>query len=100
MIDVTKLKGHLFRGWALGDELGRGGSAIVYEATRGTETAAIKIFLPEALEEFGKEEQLQRLELQLTLKGKKPHPNLIEIIDGGVADEFEDTLYLIMERAN
>lgn len=96
-MDVTKLTGARFRDWTLVRELGRGDSAIVYGATRDGRNAAVKIFFPEALGKHGFAEETQRLELQLKLRGKKQHPNLVEIYDGGVAEELGNTLFLSME---
>lgn len=95
-IDVRGLVGREVQGWALWDVLGKGADGIVYMGERAGEQAAVKIFFPEQLERYGFELQQQRLELQLQLKGKKHHPNLVEIFDGGVDDELK-TLYLVME---
>ncbi len=97
MADVRRLVGEQFRGWKILRELGRGDSAIVYEAAQGEKRAAIKIFFPEALGKHGFDEETQRLELQLKLRGKRHHPNLVEIFDGGVAEELGNTLFLVME---
>ena len=100
MVDVTKLSGATFREWELHEELGRGGSAIVYAAQKGTQHAAIKIFLLDALGKHGFSVELERLELQLQLKGKKQHLHLVEIFEGGVAEELGSTLFLVMEKVD
>ena len=97
MIDVKKLSGQSFREWNLSAPLGAGDSAIVYAATNGDAEAAIKIFYPDALDKHGFSEEQQRLELQLQLKDCT-HPNLVRVFDGGVADELEGTLFLVMEK--
>lgn len=98
MADVKQLKGMEFRGCILGDPLGDGGSAIVYAATMAGRDVAVKVFFPDALSRNGLSEETERLELQLQLKGQKRHSHLVEIIEGGVAPELGNTLYLIMER--
>ncbi len=99
MIDVRHLGGTVVQGWHLTyDILGGGADGIVYVGNRDGREAAIKIFFPDALAKNGPNEALQRLDLQLSLKGKKYHPNVVEIIDGGKADELDGTLYLVMER--
>ncbi len=98
MDDIKKLTGRHFEGWRLEGVLGAGDSAIVYAARQNGKEAAIKIFFPEALGKHGFEEETARLELQMTLKGLKQHPNLVEIFGGGVTEEFGKTLFLIMEK--
>jgi eukaryotic-like serine/threonine-protein kinase len=97
MADVTKLTGEQFRSWTLERELGRGDSAIVYAARQNAKRAAIKIFFPEALGRHGFSEETQRLELQLRLQGRKHHPNLVEIYEGGSAPDLGNTLFISME---
>lgn len=97
MVDVTKLSGQMLHGWTLSDPIGRGDSAIVYSAFNDTRDAAVKIFFPEALDKHGFSEEKQRLELQLQLKNCD-HPNLVKVYDGGVAEELEGTLFLVMQK--
>lgn len=96
MADVRDLTGKCFRGWNLIGELGRGADGIVYLATDGASNRALKLFFPESLHDNGLEEQLERLELQLTLAGKKQHPSLVEVFDGGFCEDYK-TIYLFME---
>ncbi|WP_147433726.1 protein kinase [Acidovorax sp. 93] len=96
VIDVRSLVGREVQGWALWEVLGKGADGIVYMGERAGEQAAVKIFFPEQLERYGFEQQQQRLELQLQLKGAKHHPNLVQIFEGGVDSEL-GTLYLVME---
>src|SRR5262249_15214110 len=63
----------------------------------GQREAAIKIFYPDALDKHGFSEEHQRLELQLQLKDCT-HPNLVRVFDGGVANELDGTLFLVMEK--
>lgn len=95
MIDVRHLSGTQFQGWNLSHVLGAGADGVVYVGTKGAQEAAVKIFFPEVLAKNGVEGAKERLELQLALNGKKHHPNLVEIFEGG---EAFGTLYLVMER--
>lgn len=96
MIDVKKLSGQMFRVWTVHQEIGRGADGIVYRALQDDREVALKIFFPEAVAKNGLGEERERLELQLGLRGKKHHPNLVEIYEGGFDDESQ-TLYLSME---
>jgi len=79
-------------GWTILNRLDSGKSAVVFQASRDSESAAIKIFDPEMVERYGKNVQLGRIERELRLKGKH-HPNLIKILDGG---ECKSTGYLFV----
>lgn len=59
-----------------------GKSSLVFKATRGDETAALKIFDPELIERFGEKVQAERIQRELSLRGKH-HPHLVRILDGG-----------------
>jgi eukaryotic-like serine/threonine-protein kinase len=78
----TGLLGQEVAGWKITGRLDSGKSAVVFQASRDSEAAAIKIFDPEMVERYGKNVQLARIERELRLKGKH-HPNLIKILDGG-----------------
>jgi len=93
---IEDLTGKSVQGWTLGKELGRGADGIVYAGEREGVTAAIKIFLPDALQKNGLSAAKERLELQLNLVGKKQHPNLVEIYEGGEDSEL-GTLFVTME---
>jgi len=95
-IDISNLTGTTFQGWKLVRELGNGADGVVYEGENGIKTAAVKIYLPDAIAKSGFEEAKQRLDLQLKLKGCKRHPNLVEVLDGGVQADTK-LLYLVME---
>lgn len=60
-----------------------GKSAAVFRANRGAATVALKIFDDELIERYGDKTQLARIDRELTLVGKH-HPNMVEIIDGGL----------------
>lgn len=96
MVDVRALIGTCFSGWDLIEELGRGADGIVYLVTKDSGKRALKLFFPESLHNNGLEEQLERLELQLSLAGKKQHPSLVEVFEGGFCNEY-NTIFLFME---
>lgn len=96
MVDVRNLIGGNFKGWTLTRELGRGADGIVYLATKDKEIRAVKLFFPESLQKNGLEEQLERLDLQISLSGSKQHPNLVEVFEGGLCEET-GAMYLFME---
>ena len=74
-------------GWTLDQCTGSGKSALVFRAIRDNEVGALKIFDPELVERFGEDAQRQRIERELSLRGKY-HPNLVEILGGGFCAEF------------
>lgn len=94
--DALKLTGESFQGWRLLKILGKGLDGIVYLGECPDGLAAVKIFFPEAIQSNGEEESQSRIELQLTLKGSKRHPNLVQIFDGGV-DDITGFTFLTME---
>ncbi|HMO83435.1 MAG TPA: protein kinase [Lacipirellulaceae bacterium] len=81
--------------WKLGQLRGSGKSAIVCSATRGAETAAIKVFEPELVKRFGRETQLERINRELRLRGHD-HPHVVKIIDGGECPRTKQ-LFVVME---
>lgn len=96
MDDVKNLSGKEIHGWILEKPIGQGADGIVYAATKDGQSAAMKIFFPDALERNGIEEGIQRLDVQLQLSGKKQHPSLVEIYEGGEIAELR-TIYIVME---
>jgi len=96
MKDVRNQTGRQIQGWSLWGVLGNGADGIVYVCEKDGHQAAMKLFFPEQVQKNGLEAQTERLELQLTLRGGKHHPNLVEIYDGGFDQEL-GTLFLIME---
>lgn len=96
MTDFHELSGRTIREWTLIEPIGTGADGIVYSAVKDGEQFALKLFFPETLKKNGYDEGLQRLELQLQLKGKKHHQYLVQIFDGGELPEL-DTLYVVME---
>lgn len=96
-INIEKLAGKKVSEWTLIEKIGKGADGIVYRASNDEgKYAAIKIFIHESLEKNGINEARVRLDLQRTLIGKKHHPNLVEIFEGGEVKEL-NTLYLAME---
>lgn len=95
-MDITKLSGTLFLDWYVEDHVGTGADGIVYKVKRDNKLFALKLFFPEKIQKHGLEGQLERLRLQLDLKGSKHHPNLVEIYDGGYISDL-NTIFLVME---
>ncbi|MFK4771729.1 protein kinase domain-containing protein [Rhizobium sp. ZW T2_16] len=99
---AIELKARLVSGrvgtWTIGSLIGWGGSAAVFEGTAGSVTAAVKIIDPDLVEEFGREAQRARVNLEAKLAGHE-HPNLVKIIE---ASECQDTglLFVAMQRLN
>lgn len=66
-------------GWKVLELINYGKSAVVFKAEK---SAALKIFDRELVERFGEAAQAERINRELSLRGKK-HENLVEIFDGG-----------------
>jgi len=97
MIDVRRLSGTQIQGWVLINAYDEGADGIIYVGERDGQEAVVKILFPEALAKNGFADAIERLELQLSLKGSKRHPNLVQIFEGGKAAELDDIPYLVME---
>jgi len=82
-------------GWKLKAFIGAGKSAIVFEAFRDGHRAAVKVFHPELVERYGIDAQKIRINRERGLIGTS-HPNLVEILDGGVC-ETHGHPYVVME---
>lgn len=93
--ELEKLIGMTIGEWLLTELLGSGKSAGVFRGVRGAEVAAVKVFDPALVEEFGKLSQLNRIERELTLRGRY-HTNLVKIFDGGEC-KVTGNLYVVME---
>jgi eukaryotic-like serine/threonine-protein kinase len=96
MANVRAATGHEIEGWKIENRLGEGADGIVYACSKDGQNAAIKLYLPDALEKNGWEQGRERLEMQLSIRGEKHHSNLVQIFEGGESAEFA-TLYLVME---
>ena len=92
---AQELRGRQIGGWAVGDYLGNGFSAVVLSATRGETRAALKVIDPEMIERYGIDRQLARIAREKRLEGHT-HPNLVKILDGGQCPETAH-LYVTME---
>lgn len=77
-----ELVGQSVAGWTVQEYINFGKSAVVFKAQKGGQFAAIKFFDPEIVDKNGAEIQLQRIEREKLLIGKK-YANLVEIFDGG-----------------
>jgi hypothetical protein len=73
---IEELQGRTVGEWTVTEFSGTGKSAIVFKATRGREICALKIFDPELIDRFGKDVQKNRIDRELSLRGKC-HPNLV-----------------------
>src|SRR5260370_26901674 len=92
---IDELLGKEIGGWKLIKHRGTGKSAVVFDAMCDGKLAAVKVFDPDMIERSGKDKQLDRIQRELTLKGKR-QPNLVEIFDGGECSETHH-LYIVME---
>jgi serine/threonine protein kinase len=82
-------------GWSIGNQLGAGGTAPVFEVSSPYGLRALKIYdAGFSAGEKGEIEQ-KRIDQQLALKGHDCS-SLVEVYEGG---KFEDRLYLLMSRA-
>jgi serine/threonine protein kinase len=83
------------KGWSVGHQIGRGGTAPVFEISAPEGLRALKVYDQAfSVGEKGKVE-FKRIEQQIALKGHDC-ASLVQVYDGGV---FEDRLYLLMSRA-
>jgi eukaryotic-like serine/threonine-protein kinase len=83
-------------GWKVNTKLGFGKSSIVVSAEKNSRVAAVKIFYPDIVEQYGRDQQMTRIDREKSLIGKK-HPNLVEIIGGGVC-RASGHIYIAMEK--
>jgi serine/threonine protein kinase len=92
---AKELEGKTCSGWEILDYINCGKSAIVLKAKKGDLAGAIKIFDPELIEKHGAEIQAQRIDREKLLIGQT-HPNLVQILDGGLWKE-RDLHFVVME---
>lgn len=78
-------------GWHIGKMLGKGGTAVVFEAQKDGAEAALKVYSKDLVNN-SKAKHLERINRQLTLRGHN-HPNLVHILDAG---ECASTGYLFV----
>jgi serine/threonine protein kinase len=93
--EINKIIGAEIDSWKVSEHLGSGKSAAVFKAAKGTQIAALKVFDPRLVNEFGKEAQLNRIQRELNLKNHS-HPHLVKIVDGGEC-QSTNYLYVAME---
>jgi eukaryotic-like serine/threonine-protein kinase len=93
--ELDNLIGQTVGDWKLVKFINAGKSAAVFRGVNGSQTAAVKIFDPALIEEFGRASQLKRILRELDLRGHA-HPNLIQIFDGGEC-KATGHLYIVME---
>lgn len=91
-----ELQGTTVGGWRVKEYLGSGKSAIVFQAVKNEQKAAIKIFHRELILRFGREAQLQRVIRELSLVGHN-HMHLVKIFDAGECTET-GLLFVVMEH--
>ena len=92
---LKNLIGETVGDWLLVEYIDAGNSAAVFRGVNGSQIAAVKVFDPSLVAEFGKERQLKRIHRELTLRGHD-HPNLIRIFDGGECKKT-GRLFIVME---
>jgi serine/threonine protein kinase len=92
---VSEWSEKVLNGWKVGEYVNSGKSALVFRTSHGSTHGAIKIFDPELVERFGKEEQAERIRRELTLVGAH-HENLVAILGGGHSVEH-DLFFVVME---
>jgi serine/threonine protein kinase len=92
---LDHLLGKTVGDWQLVEFVDAGNSAAVFRGIKDSQIAAVKVFDPSLVEEFGRERQLNRIGRELTLRGHD-HPNLVKIFDGGEC-KTTGRLYVVME---
>jgi len=85
-VDVDRLRAALEDRYAIDREIGRGGMAVVYQATdlKHGRDVAIKVLLPELTASLGAERFLREIETAAKLN----HPHILPLHDSGEADGF------------
>ena len=89
-----ELKGRTVSGWAVGNLIDYGRSALVLDAAKGTESCVLKVFDPEIVERYGEAVQRERIERERALIGQQ-HANLVPILGAG---EEGGLFYVAMEK--
>lgn len=84
-------------GWDLQELISHGKSAVVMRASRDQKTAAVKVFHPGLIKEYGYEAQLIRISRERELIDKQ-HANIIRILDAGSC-AVTGHLFVVMEVA-
>ncbi len=92
----NKLRGKRVGDWLVQGYIGHGKSAVVFRAKGGGSRAAIKVFDPDLIALYGREQQLKRIDRERELIGKR-HKHLVRILDGGFCARTK-SYYVVMER--
>ncbi len=77
-------------GYTLHEEVGRGGSSVVYRAERDGEPFAIKVYRPLYVNSVG----VERFRREATALQQLDHPNLVKVYESGESGGF---FYMVME---
>lgn len=89
------LSGKMVSGFCILELLNHGKSAAVFSASKGEAIYAIKVFDDELIAKYGDDNQFKRIQREIDLKNS-PHPNLVNIITGGVC-ELTNNHFIVME---
>jgi len=84
--------GDWIEGWRLEDLLGAGGMGKVFRASRGEEIGAIKVLSPSVADSPNARERFER---EVSVTQDLVHPNIVEVLDSGVA-QVRGKLYPFM----
>lgn len=82
-------------GWQCLDLISHGKSAVIMRARKEQAIAAIKIFHPGLLEEYGRDAQMVRVNRERELI-EKQHPNIVRVLDTGSC-EVSGHLFVVMD---
>ena len=88
----TSLQISLLKNYTIHHEIGEGSNGCIYKATQLTtgQTVAIKTLkYKDQIDEQGKKQQMDRFEHEARLCAGINHPNIVKIIDRGLADKHQ-----------
>jgi len=92
-----QVKGENIKGICIEEVIDNGKSAVVFHGKKDDKLFAIKLFDNDIVERFGAELQQERIELELSVKGRNI-PNIVKVFDGGrIQINGIEYFYLIME---
>lgn len=93
---MTSIKAQKFGRYQLGDEVGKGGMAVVYKAydARLEKQVALKIIRTDRITPEMANKTLKRFEREAKSAAQLDHPNIIKVLDYG---ETNDNPYIVME---
>lgn len=90
-----ELVGQSIDGFVVNKFINNGKSAAVFEAIKGHNSYALKVFDNELIERFGHEIQTKRIEQEISLKGHSIS-NLVQIFEGGNVKAGDQQYYFIV----